>query len=100
MARALQIGPDDSVATLVEEAQAGEAVRLGTDAIVAGEAIPRGHKIAVRAIAPGSINETGAGRFFQGGRERFVFRALRAANRGDPAQMILRLIAVALFDLP
>ena len=53
MARALQIDPADGVATLIEAAAAGEAVRLGARELVAGEAIPRGHKIALRAIEPG-----------------------------------------------
>jgi len=48
----------------------------------------------------GSINQAGAGRFFQGGGQRPIFRAFGAANRGYSAQVILRLIAVTLFDLP
>src|SRR6476620_1399391 len=47
-----------------------------------------------------SIDETCAGRFFQRLRQRPIFRAVGSADRDDPAQMILRLIAVALFDLP
>ena len=37
---------------------------------------------------------------FQRVGERLVFLAACAADRGDPAQVILRLVAVALFDLP
>src|SRR3982074_260426 len=47
-----------------------------------------------------SVNQTGAGGLFQRRGQRFVFRAIGAANRADPVQVILRLIAVALFDLP
>src|SRR6476660_5782757 len=47
-----------------------------------------------------SIDETCARRFFQRLRQRPIFRAVGSANRSDPAQVILRLIAVALLDLP
>ncbi len=49
MAKAIRIGADDNVATLLEDAQAGDdvlGVALATDA-------PRGHKVALRPIAPG-----------------------------------------------
>src|ERR1700730_2263032 len=47
-----------------------------------------------------SINETGAGRFFERSRQGPIFLAVGPANRSYPAQMILRLIAVALLNLP
>src|SRR5260370_33873063 len=47
-----------------------------------------------------SVDETSAGRLFQSGSERTIFLAIGAGQSGDPAQVILRLIAVALFDLP
>src|ERR1700722_12720501 len=47
-----------------------------------------------------SIDETCAGRFFQRLRQRPIFRAVGSADRSDPAQMIFRLLAVALLDLP
>src|ERR1700738_105642 len=47
-----------------------------------------------------SINEAGAGRIFERGGQGPVLLTVGSANRSDPAQMILRLIAVALFDLP
>src|ERR1700679_37032 len=47
-----------------------------------------------------SINETCAGRLFQRVRQGPIFRAVGSADRSDPAKMILRLLAVALLDLP
>src|SRR5882672_5821318 len=47
-----------------------------------------------------SVNEAGARRLFEGGGQRAIFLAAGAGQSGDPVQVILRLIAVALFDLP
>src|SRR6266481_7373350 len=47
-----------------------------------------------------SVDKASAGRLFQGGRERAIFRAVGAGKLGDPVQMILCLVAVALLDLP
>jgi len=47
-----------------------------------------------------SVNEAGAGRFFEGRGERAIFLAVGAGQSGDPVQVILRLLPVALFDLP
>src|ERR1700677_3523074 len=47
-----------------------------------------------------SINQTCAGRLFQRVRQRPILRAVGSADRSDPAKMILRLLAVALLDLP
>src|SRR6476469_9798609 len=47
-----------------------------------------------------SINQSGARRFFQRGGERAIFFTFRAGELSDFVQVILRLIAVALFDLP
>jgi hypothetical protein len=47
-----------------------------------------------------SVNEAGAGRLFECCGERAIFLAVGTGQGGDPAQVILRLIAVALFDLP
>src|SRR5437667_2775656 len=52
------------------------------------------------ALQLGSINETGTGWFFERSRQRPILLAIGPANRSYPAQMILRLIAVALLDLP
>src|SRR6185369_8828176 len=49
---------------------------------------------------PASINQAGAGRLFERRGERAIMLAIGPANRGDPAQMVLRLLAIALFDLP
>src|SRR5436309_3711377 len=47
-----------------------------------------------------SVDEAGARRLLQRSGERAVLFALRARERGDATQVILRLVAVALFDLP
>src|SRR5258708_28831195 len=47
-----------------------------------------------------SVNQAGAGRLFERRGEREIFLAVGAGERGDPVQVILRLIAVALLDLP
>src|ERR1700722_3114761 len=47
-----------------------------------------------------SINETYAEGLFQRVRQRSILRAVGSADRSDPAKMILRLLAVALLDLP
>src|SRR6202022_2820413 len=47
-----------------------------------------------------SVNEAGAGRLFQCRSQRAIFLAVGAGQGGDPAEVILRLIAVALFDMP
>lgn len=51
---ALRVHPQDDVLVTLRELQPGEAVRAGADVIVARAAIPRGHKIAIAAIAAGS----------------------------------------------
>src|SRR5882757_761636 len=47
-----------------------------------------------------SVDEAGARRLLERGGERTVFVAAGASELSDLVQMILRLIAVALFDLP
>src|ERR1700680_3588899 len=54
----------------------------------------------VERASPNSVNEAGAGRLFKCRGERAVFPVFGAGKSRDPAQMILRLIAVTLFDLP
>src|ERR1700760_1935008 len=46
------------------------------------------------------VDETRARRHFHGGRQRTIFGAAGARKLGNPVQMILRLVAVALFELP
>jgi altronate dehydratase small subunit len=48
---ALILHPDDNVATAVKDLAAGEAVAAG-DGVVALEAIPFGHKLALADIRP------------------------------------------------
>jgi altronate hydrolase len=52
--QALQITPGDSVATLIEPVAAGEPVTVGDRTIVALGDIPRGHKVALAALAAGA----------------------------------------------
>ena len=47
-----------------------------------------------------SVNEASAGRFFESCGERAIFLAVGAGQCGDPVQVVLRLLPVALFDLP
>src|SRR6266403_1510547 len=47
-----------------------------------------------------SVNQAGGGRLFERSGERAIFLAVGAGERGDPVEVILRLIAVALLDLP
>jgi altronate hydrolase len=53
MASALKIAPGDSVATLIDDAHAGEAVTLGDAVLTLAQDVARGHKVAVTALAPG-----------------------------------------------
>ena len=53
MPKALLVHPDDSVATLIEPAQAGETVTVGDRAVAALADTPGGHKLATRAIRAG-----------------------------------------------
>jgi altronate hydrolase len=50
---AIVISAADNVATALDAIASGESVRAGESMVVAVEAIPRGHKIALRAIAAG-----------------------------------------------
>ena len=49
----LMISERDNVATALEPIDAGRELRAGTWTVVAAEAIPRGHKVAVCAIRAG-----------------------------------------------
>lgn len=49
----LVISERDNVATALETIDAGREILAGGATIVAAEAIPRGHKLAVRAIRAG-----------------------------------------------
>ncbi len=59
--RSIQVDARDSVATLLEDSLAGDEVTIGDGSVIARSAIPRGHKIAVSAIATGwSVIKYGA----------------------------------------
>jgi len=49
----LMITERDNVATALEAIDRGREVRVGETSIVAADMIPRGHKVAVRAIRAG-----------------------------------------------
>jgi altronate dehydratase len=53
MNAAIVISVADNVATALEPLDAGRLLRIGGVQITAAEAIPRGHKIALRAIRAG-----------------------------------------------
>ena len=53
MNAAIIISVADNVATALEPLDAGRRLRIGDVQITAAEAIPRGHKIALRAIRAG-----------------------------------------------
>ena len=53
MNAALVISARDNVATALEPLEPGQAITLGERSVVVTEAIPRGHKMALRAIAAG-----------------------------------------------
>ena len=50
---ALVISAADNVATALEALEAGRTIRLGTLSVTTVEAIPRGHKFALRPIGIG-----------------------------------------------
>lgn len=47
------ISERDNVATALEAVEAGREVAAGSGSVTVREAIPRGHKVAIRAIASG-----------------------------------------------
>jgi altronate hydrolase len=53
MKAVLVISERDNVGTALESLETGRRFKVGSETVVARHAIPRGHKIAVRAIASG-----------------------------------------------
>jgi hypothetical protein len=51
---ALVISPSDNVATALEPLEPGAAIRAGDVIVTVVDRIPRGHKVAIAAIAPGT----------------------------------------------
>jgi altronate dehydratase len=49
----LVISPHDNVATALEPLSAGAAIAAGGETVTLVEAIPRGHKVALRSIRAG-----------------------------------------------
>src|SRR5579883_852839 len=52
---ALRVHPQDDVLVALRDLQPGETVRSASDVVVARAPVPRGHKIAVAAIAAGTL---------------------------------------------
>ncbi|HEY6922992.1 MAG TPA: hypothetical protein VI653_05955, partial [Steroidobacteraceae bacterium] len=50
----LRVHPRDDVLVALRDVQAGETVRAPDEAIVARSFVPRGHKLAARAINAGA----------------------------------------------
>jgi altronate dehydratase len=55
MNAAIVITAADNVATALEPIAAGQTISAGASTVTAAEAIPRGHKIALRAIPAGDV---------------------------------------------
>jgi altronate dehydratase len=53
MTMAIVISGEDNVATALEPIERGQTIRAGATTVTAAEAIPRGHKIALRPIPAG-----------------------------------------------
>lgn len=51
--RLLLLAPEDNIAVAREPLEAGSVIAVGGQRVVLATAIPRGHKLAVRAIAAG-----------------------------------------------
>jgi len=52
---ALRVHPQDDVLVVLRDVQPGETVRSASDELIARTPVPRGHKVAVAAIAEGSL---------------------------------------------
>lgn len=50
-----RVAPEDDVATALRPLQSGEAVSLGGEVVTLREAVPFGHKAAVRGVAAGQL---------------------------------------------
>jgi altronate hydrolase len=55
LARAVRVHPTDDVAVAVDPLGPGDVVTVGDDTVRIREAIPAGHKIALRALAVGDV---------------------------------------------
>jgi altronate dehydratase small subunit len=52
---AIVISDADNVATALEAIDAGQTIQAGDSTVIAAEPVPRGHKIARRAIRAGNL---------------------------------------------
>jgi SAF domain-containing protein len=52
---AIVISAQDNVATALEPLAIGQVIQAGTQAVTVAQAIPRGHKVALRAIGAGEV---------------------------------------------
>jgi altronate dehydratase len=52
---AIVVSAQDNVATALEALEAGQTIQAGAAAVAVLEAIPRGHKVALRPIRAGEI---------------------------------------------
>jgi len=55
MTRAIVISADDNVATALEALEPGQTIQSGAASVTVAEPIPRGHKVALRAIQAGDV---------------------------------------------
>jgi ribosomal protein L2 len=52
---AIVISAEDNVATALEALDAGQTIQAGGATVTVAEAIPRGHKVALRRIPAGAV---------------------------------------------
>ena len=55
LARAVRVRPTDDVAVAVDALEAGDAITVGDETVRIREAIPAGHKVALRALGVGDV---------------------------------------------
>ena len=55
LARVVRVHPADDVAVAVDPLEPGDVIKVGEDTVAIREAIPAGHKIALRALAIGDV---------------------------------------------
>jgi len=55
LARAVRVRPTDDVAVAVDPLEPGDVITVGDDTIKVREAVPAGHKVALRALAAGDV---------------------------------------------
>ena len=55
MARSIRVHPTDDVAVAVDALEPGDVIAAGDVTVTVREAVPAGHKVAVRALREGDV---------------------------------------------